>query len=347
MGGREALRGFAIQTLSVLLDALTAADDDWETVTIEPESANDKVDVLWKFTGGGSKAQQVKSSQNQISKAMAQSWARDLKASRSADEYQLILAGPVAQTVINQRNFEGVDVPPPLALDTLALLDQAVTKIDRYMGQQGVGPLPLILRESLVILVAGKLIDGAVVGRTFNKQEIDGWMMRWITGAYPEAVAQRLAANCEVLWSEIELRSPRRAADRAFELMLPLTVVNGGPGVTAVQWFILEVFQGSATIQYHPRSTSEQGSAPDRPFREFAVLPNAAREMEVLFNPASSDMPRPEWLKGPTRIQLYVKYLNVPAPQLVREEVIEIGDNHLGALDGSPVPVSLWQPRGL
>lgn len=46
MGGREAIRGFAVQTLICLLDSLWA-NGQWTAVTLEPDSDNDKVDILW------------------------------------------------------------------------------------------------------------------------------------------------------------------------------------------------------------------------------------------------------------------------------------------------------------
>src|SRR5690349_11128150 len=61
-GGRSGARGYLLQTLSSLLDALNGASA-WDSVTIEPDTATEKVDILWTFVGK-TKAVQVKSSTN-------------------------------------------------------------------------------------------------------------------------------------------------------------------------------------------------------------------------------------------------------------------------------------------
>jgi hypothetical protein len=47
-GGQVAIRGYLVQTLIALLDAL---DDDrpWDSVTLEPKVTSDKVDILWRY----------------------------------------------------------------------------------------------------------------------------------------------------------------------------------------------------------------------------------------------------------------------------------------------------------
>jgi len=71
MGGRSAVRGFILQTMVTLLDALSE-DNLWVSVEIEPNVESEKVDVLWYHRDGSKKAVQVKSSENQISKTDAE-----------------------------------------------------------------------------------------------------------------------------------------------------------------------------------------------------------------------------------------------------------------------------------
>ena len=65
-GGQAAIRGYLVQTLIALLDAL---DDkkSWQSVTLEPNIESDKVDILLK-NSAVAKAVQVKSSQNPFSR---------------------------------------------------------------------------------------------------------------------------------------------------------------------------------------------------------------------------------------------------------------------------------------
>ena len=60
-GGQSAIRGFLVQTLIALLEALKDKPP-WTSVTLEPNLTSDKVDILWAYRDGSKKAVQVKSS---------------------------------------------------------------------------------------------------------------------------------------------------------------------------------------------------------------------------------------------------------------------------------------------
>ncbi|MCV3211092.1 hypothetical protein OHD62_30990 [Mesorhizobium sp. YC-39] len=343
MGGREAIRGFSIQTLAVVLDALNPKNDGWSAVTIEPDTDNDKVDILWEFPDL-KRAQQVKSSQNQIGKAAVESWCSDLKASKSANEYQLILAGPIAQAVIDEAPFDGVSVPTPLAIDTVALIEQAITKLDRYLQSQGIEGVPLSVRESLVTLVAGNLIDGAISGRRFTRDEFDGQLQRWITAAYPEAIRARLSANCEVLWSQLELHRQRLAVETAYALVLPLTVVNGGLTVAVVEWFYLTVSCDGREMRYVPveflqgdQKTLSMTQGPK--FAPFAVSPNSSWEKRIAFLPQiKPGFATDRWPQGLHLLSLYVKFASAAQPRLVKKYEFLVTSEHSAV----PHDSALW-----
>src|SRR5207247_207654 len=91
MGGQAGGRGYLIQALVSVLDALTN-DREWTSITLEPNLASDKVDVLWQYPTRR-KVVQVKSSQNQISVPDVKAWAEELEASVTADEYEIRLIG--------------------------------------------------------------------------------------------------------------------------------------------------------------------------------------------------------------------------------------------------------------
>lgn len=340
MGGREAIRGFSIQTLVCLLDTLHSTNFNWVAVTIEPDSANDKVDIAWELSDGKLRVQQVKSSQNQITLADATSWCAELKASGPADSYQLILAGPIAASVIKNSPFDGVEVPVPFSLDTLALTDQAITKIDRYLMVKGIAPLSLPIRESLVYIISARLLEGAVQGKKLSREEFDGWMLYWITSAYPEAIQNRLSANCSSLWSSIELVSPTELSKRAFEIIAPITIVNGGLMTTVVEWFLLRISSDRLEMRYRPSAVLiddatdiKMRKSKARPFGEFAVSPQTAVYKSLLFVPIDkSGYNISEWPHGNYHLQMYVKYLGVDAPQSVKEATVNIGANECAVL---------------
>src|SRR5687768_2347786 len=113
MGGQDGNRGYLVQALITLLRSLS--DNSWESVTIEPDVASEKVDVLWASTR--TRATQIKSSQNQIGKSDAVRWAAELKSSCAANQYELVLVGPTAQSVVEMSSCGGVDIPCPKNLD--------------------------------------------------------------------------------------------------------------------------------------------------------------------------------------------------------------------------------------
>ncbi len=316
MGGREAIRGFSVQTLICLLDSFLEREH-WTAVTLEPDSCNDKVDILWEYANGSKCAQQVKSSQNQIGKGAVMTWCKELSASGIADRYQLMLAGPIAAAVLDDAPFHGVDVPTPTSMDIIALLDQAITKVDRYLTAKSIDPLPLPLREALIYELVARMTQAAVNGRRMLREEFDGWLLSGITASYPLAVSQRLTANCAVLWSVVEFAGPVVVSDRAFELILPLTVVNGGAFTAVVEMFLLRVWSPTREMRYRPdrvffeKSDEEYASRrkKGRPFGDFAVSPQSSVQQSVLFVPIL----RPgyetgEWALGDYQVELFVKY---------------------------------------
>ncbi|OMQ86036.1 hypothetical protein [Burkholderia pseudomallei] len=332
MGGREAIRGFAVQTLICLLDSLWA-NGQWAAVTLEPDSDNDKVDIYWEYADGSTLAQQVKSSQNQIGKGDVVTWCKQLKASHAADKYQLMLAGPIAAAVMDDAPFDDVEVPTPTSMDTLALLDQAITKVDRYLTAKSIEPLPLPLRESLIYELVARMLQAAIGGKRMPREEFDGWLLSGITASYPHAVSQRLTTNCAVLWSVVEVAGPMAISERAFELILPLTVVNGGASTAVVEMFLLRVWSATREMRYRPECViSEKFAEPygtrrrlGRPFGDFAIAPQSSVQQSVLFVPVQ----RPgceanEWPQGDYEVELFVKYAAQAALTSVKRTTITV-----------------------
>ena len=340
MSGREAIRGFAVQTLICLLDSLLE-DTPWTAVTLEPDSSNDKVDILWEYADATRCAQQVKSSKNQITKGEVLAWCSDLVASNSATKYQLILAGPIAASVLTDGPFHGVEVPTPTSMDTLALLDQAITKVDRYLTAKNIDPIPLPLRESLVYELVARMLDAAIRGKRMLREEFDGRLLSGITASYPHAVSERLTANCAVLWSVVEIAGPIDLSTRAFELVLPLTVVNGGASTAVVELFLLRVWSTTREMRYRPELVIGEKSGVDyanrrglgRPFGDFAIAPRSSISQSVLFVPIQgSAYKTDEWPYGDYQVELFVKYASQEAVCSVKKAMITIGGDEFSVM---------------
>lgn len=332
MGGREAIRGFAVQTLVCLFDSLSSKDE-WTSVTLEPDSVNDKVDVYWEFADGSTCAQQVKSSINPIGKSQVSRWCSELKASGRAGKYQLILAGPIAQGALAKSSFDGVDVPTPTSVDTLALVDQAITKVDRYLTSKSIDPVPLPLRESLIYELVARMTQAATYGKKMSRAEFDGWVLSTITASYPEAVNQRLTANCAVLWSTLEFAAPPDASTKSFELILPITVVNGGVSTAIVEMFILRISLGKLEMRYRPELVVPKEPSQDhitrrrdgQPFGDFAVPPQSSIQQSVLFVPVHRvGYESGEWTPADYDIELLVKYASQAGLGSVKKATISV-----------------------
>ena len=341
MSGQDAIRGFAVQTLVCLLDALRTGGPRWQTVTIEPDIAGDKVDLYWQYDGF-TLAQQVKSSKNQIGRAAAEAWCQELKASRSANRYQLILAGPIAAAVLKDAPFHGVDVPVPTSMDTLALIDQAVTKLDRYLAANGFPPIPLPLREMMISAISARLLDGAIRADCFTRQHFDGWLRETILLAYPNAVAQRLTTNCDVLWNSLEIISPPNLGQRAFDVALPITFVNASVSFAIVEWVLLRVTGRTLRMLYRPYLLGPSPVDPasvsvaSLPFGEIAVGPSTAMSVRLLLTPVvKPGFDVASWSEGEYELELWVKYASSQSGVRQREATITLTIDDRACLQSS------------
>jgi hypothetical protein len=332
MGGREAIRGFAVQTLICLLESMER-DVDWTAVTIEPDSANDKVDILWEYEGGRRKAVQVKSSQNPIGKGQIASWCKDLE-KEAADEYELRLAGPLKTGALSG-DFGKVNVPTPTSIVISDLSDQAVTKLDRYLERSGIDTVPASIRVSLIDICSARLIDGSSTGKRLKRLEFDGWLLHWITAAYPDALVARLSSNCEVLWSMVRIGSPPTGRT-AFELTMPLTFYNSGRGAAVVEWVVIMVESTNRRMIYGSRMFDRNGNR--EPFSEFAVGPGLAVERSLVFQPFDRDgFAADTWPPGDHRLSLRVKFSTDGTPRLIKTATVNITGDHMALLNASSV----------
>lgn len=110
MGGKEGSRGYLYQSIATVMD--TVLDEKWKEVEVEPDTENDKVDILWIYENNEKKVVQVKSSENNISRADIINWLKELIDDvKDAKEYKLMLIGNCNDktatfiTKINKRNF--------------------------------------------------------------------------------------------------------------------------------------------------------------------------------------------------------------------------------------------------
>ena len=183
-GGQVGMRGYLVQTLIALLDSLES-DPSWNSVTIEPAVESDKVDILWE-TDQGTRAVQVKSSQNPFRKADIERWAKELAEWKQADTYELILVGtPESNVVARIRKVGNVDVPPPKNLDLNAFKEQAAHRLDRVLKMVNLPAGNADQREMLAGALAEKLATLSTTGSRLTRSDLLKQLTDWIPKPEP------------------------------------------------------------------------------------------------------------------------------------------------------------------
>jgi len=201
-GGQPAIRGYLIQTLIALLDAL-AKDRPWDYVRLEPADPDlEKIDLLWE-QASGTRAVQVKSSQNQIGKADAERWAEELETHHGgADELELVLVGPCAQSVVQLNPGGGhkvylgggargqlrgalwapagrVTIPPPVPLNLDLLCQAAAHRLALFLESQGASAGRADQREALVRQLGWRLAQWSAESHRLSRAELAGLLEAW------------------------------------------------------------------------------------------------------------------------------------------------------------------------
>ncbi len=178
-----AIRGYLVQTLVALLDAL--GDQTWVRVTLEPEHTSEKIDILWEYPGK-TKAVQVKSSENQVSVADAKRWAEEFRVAHpDSDELELVLVGQCSQAVIDLDRVGQVVVPPPQNLDLDGFVERVAHRLDRFLGGQGLPRGDADYREMLAGALVEKMARLSAKSYPFTRTELVEQLKRWITAEAP------------------------------------------------------------------------------------------------------------------------------------------------------------------
>lgn len=178
MGGQTGGRGYLVQALVAVLDALTN-DGEWTSITLEPNLSSDKVDILWQYPTRR-KVVQVKSSQNQISVPAVKSWAEELETSVVADEYEIQLIGPVSHGVPTLGSHGKVRVPTPHPLNLEGLVHQAAHQLDRYLQSRSLCVQLPSMREMAVEALVTRLSFFATTGMPLERATLDALLSSWI-----------------------------------------------------------------------------------------------------------------------------------------------------------------------
>lgn len=180
MSGNAGIRGYIIQTIICMLDALEA-DNEWLTVTLEPLDESEKVDIRWLYPNNIKKVTQVKSSQNIIRYKEAEKWCNDLESkSPDASEFELLLIGSGDKRLHKREDIGKVKIGEFRTLNIQTLIDQASTKIDAFYERKGKDKISPKVRELIVHAMNSYFGTCSIVGHEVSKDDFDKKLLEWI-----------------------------------------------------------------------------------------------------------------------------------------------------------------------
>ena len=229
MGGKDGIRGYLIQSVIALLESLD--DPAWLKITIESDSESEKVDIHWERPNS-KRVVQVKSSKNQIGKTDVEKWATDLKSNSSADEYELFLVGPCAQSVVEMGAFDGVRIPPPRVLDIDGLLGQAAHLLDKLLISEGLNRQSPYQREIMVGALITQLSLNSAKAKTLSRSALIELLRGWISS---------ITGPTGSSWERVDFASQRSIDSAIAGMRLGPADVGACPEFTIVGEIISEL----------------------------------------------------------------------------------------------------------
>lgn len=172
MGGQSGLRGYLVQTIIALLESLK--DNDWESVTIEPNEVSEKVDILWEYPEGRKKAVQVKSSIIPFKRSDVKKWITELKTNVLTTEIEMHLVGKMSnslQTAILKGLDDATVKNIPLELDLINSLISE--KIDAFFHLRNKPKINYDIRNLIASNLKISLLGKSILGHTLTRDELN------------------------------------------------------------------------------------------------------------------------------------------------------------------------------
>ena len=173
------LKGYLIQTLIAVLDALNPASD-WTAISIEPHDDSEKVDLKIKYLDR-TKVVQIKSSKNTFKHWEIKEWCKALSKSTEADYVkELLLVGRVVEKTRKVGCIDGVKIVVSDLYDEKHLIDIATHRLDKFYFHQGKPMVAAPIREHLVRALVCKFLESSVTGLEFTKDDFLKSMLKWV-----------------------------------------------------------------------------------------------------------------------------------------------------------------------
>lgn len=206
MSGKEGIRGYIVQTMIAILESLQG---DWKYIQVEPDTLNDKVDILWTANDSSENLYQVKSSITDFGKTEILNYLLDLyNENPSANSFCVILVGNASTTTKNyfkdikkhnlddfETRFLNLDSVKdkiivnfyPLHLPTLEAA--IITHIDRFLSSKKIN-VDLATKELIYGGLINQFLFFSTDGKKVSKSQFENKLLGWINFNYSKYLAK-------------------------------------------------------------------------------------------------------------------------------------------------------------
>jgi hypothetical protein len=214
MSGQESIRGYIIQTVIAILESL---QNDWKSICIEPDTKNDKVDIIWTDANSKEKIYQVKSSIIDFGKTEILNYLLDLyNENSSALSFTVVLVGNSTSSTkkyfkdfggIREDNLEGkfkslFSVRDKIKvdfynLDLLTIKGAIISLIDRFLSLNKIN-VDYFTKELIYGGLVSQFMFFSTSGKKVSRSHFENELLGWIKHNYSKHISK---SNSELLLS--------------------------------------------------------------------------------------------------------------------------------------------------
>ena len=195
MSGKDSIRGYVYQTITSVLG--TFSNTKWDFCHVEPNTKNDKADVLFYRGDNIMLAQQVKSSINPFNKKSIESWIYELiNDVDNAESYELTLIGNCDKTTndfvkkVNSHEISMDGHPGKVKisiqpLDEGLLLDSVENKLNKFFSDEGY-TLKHVFIENLAKTLLYSFFQFSIIDEKISHEGFRNQLLNWARAILPK-----------------------------------------------------------------------------------------------------------------------------------------------------------------
>lgn len=214
MSGQESIRGYICQTVIAVLESL---QKDWKYICIEPDTDNDKVDIIWTDENKDEKICQVKSSINDFGKTEILNYLLDLyNENSSAISFCVVLVGNSSSSTkkyfkqFKENTLDDFDEKYKnlytikdkvrvdfYHLDLLTIKGAIISHIDRFLSLNQIN-VDYFTKELIYGGLISQFMFFSTSGKKNSKLQFENELLNWFKHNYSKHLSK---SNSELLLS--------------------------------------------------------------------------------------------------------------------------------------------------